>query len=131
MRPGLVRVPASSWCGREARPGARHWSRGCGSRCRSAGNGRDTRTSRESPTGPQNALDTLDHVDRTGTAPQGYQGSAPFLNDGRGGGQILSATDAQGNHHLPRMECQPKSARGQPGSTKISDRKRWISLLYR
>jgi hypothetical protein len=34
------------------------------------------------PTVPQNALDTLDHVDRTGTAPQGYQGGAPFLNNG-------------------------------------------------
>ncbi len=49
------------------------------------------------PTVPQNALDTLDHVDRTGTAPQGYQGGAPFLNDGRGGGQVLPAADAQGN----------------------------------
>ena len=29
------------------------------------------------PTVPQNALDTLDHVDRTGTAPQGYKGGAP------------------------------------------------------
>ena len=49
------------------------------------------------PTVPQNALDTLDHVDRTGTAPQGYKGGAPFLNDGRGGGQIIPAADAQGN----------------------------------
>ncbi len=51
----------------------------------------------DTPTVPQNALDTLDHVDRTGTAPQGYQGGAPFLNDGRGGGQVLPAADAQGN----------------------------------
>ena len=40
------------WCGRGS-PAGRGWhrGRGCGSRCRSAGNGRDTRTSRGSTDG--------------------------------------------------------------------------------
>jgi guanyl-specific ribonuclease Sa len=43
------------------------------------------------------ALKTLDVIDRTGAAPQGFQGGRQFQNDGRSGGQVLPRTDANGN----------------------------------
>jgi guanyl-specific ribonuclease Sa len=46
---------------------------------------------------PQKALDTLDTVKKTGAAPAGYQGGRTFLNDGRGGGQVLPATAPDGS----------------------------------
>jgi len=102
----LVRVwPAASFGeAGEARPGAAGIrAEGVGAGAEVPATAETTRTGQtpvpaeNTPTVPQNALDTLDHVDRTGTAPQGYQGGAPFLNDGRGGGQVLPAADAQGN----------------------------------
>ena len=45
---------------------------------------------------PQHATDTLDTVRQTGAAPSGYRGGRTFANDGRGGGQVLPTTDAQG-----------------------------------
>jgi hypothetical protein len=39
----------------------------------------------------------LEDVDQTGEAPPGQQGGGKFNNDGRGGGQILPTTDANGN----------------------------------
>jgi RHS repeat-associated protein len=57
------------------------------------------RPSIDAPRGnvPTKATDTLDHVRKTGQAPSGYQGGRTFGNDGRGGGQVLSKTDANGN----------------------------------
>ncbi len=40
---------------------------------------------------------TLDSVDQNGSAPPGQVGGRQFMNDGRGGGQTLPKTDAQGN----------------------------------
>ena len=45
---------------------------------------------------PQKALDTLDTVKKTGAAPKGYEGGRTFLNDGRGGGQVLPKTAPDG-----------------------------------
>jgi RHS repeat-associated protein len=45
---------------------------------------------------PQHALDTLDTIDQTGAAPPGYRGGGQFMNDGRGGGEILPQTTADG-----------------------------------
>jgi guanyl-specific ribonuclease Sa len=44
-----------------------------------------------------NVQNTLDSVDQTGKAPTGQQGGREFMNDGRGGGQQLPQTDANGN----------------------------------
>ncbi len=41
---------------------------------------------------PQNALDTLNHIERTGAAPQGFKGGIRFDNRER----LLPATDARG-----------------------------------
>ena len=38
---------------------------------------------------PQEAKDTLAHVDQKGCAPQGYKGGKIFQNDGRNGSQVL------------------------------------------
>jgi guanyl-specific ribonuclease Sa len=46
---------------------------------------------------PQNVRQTLDHVEQTGSAPEGYRGGTPFENDGRAGGERLPTTDADGN----------------------------------
>jgi guanyl-specific ribonuclease Sa len=45
---------------------------------------------------PQNVYDVLDIIDRTGEAPDGYRGGTQFMNDGRGGGQVLPREDATG-----------------------------------
>ncbi len=44
----------------------------------------------------QKVLAVLEVIDRTGEAPAGYRGGAQFMNDGRGGGQVLPRTDAGG-----------------------------------
>lgn len=46
---------------------------------------------------PATALSTLQTIDNTGAAPQGYKGGRQFQNDGRGGGQTLPKTDANSN----------------------------------
>jgi guanyl-specific ribonuclease Sa len=46
---------------------------------------------------PQHAERTLEHIERTGSAPSGYRGGRTFRNDGRGGGEVLPRTDASGN----------------------------------
>jgi RHS repeat-associated protein len=40
---------------------------------------------------------TLQAIDATGNAPNGYKGGGNFENDGRGGGATLPKTDANGN----------------------------------
>jgi guanyl-specific ribonuclease Sa len=45
---------------------------------------------------PANARSTLEQVRETGRAPAGYKGGGNFLNDGRGGGQVLPKVDASG-----------------------------------
>jgi RHS repeat-associated protein len=44
-----------------------------------------------------NVQNTLQNIDSTGKAPAGQQGGRDFMNDGRGGGQQLPKTDANGN----------------------------------
>jgi guanyl-specific ribonuclease Sa len=44
----------------------------------------------------QKVLAVLEVIDRTGEAPEGYRGGTQFMNDGRGGGQVLPGTDAAG-----------------------------------
>ena len=39
----------------------------------------------------------LEQIDNTGQAPPGYEGGRTFQNDGRGGGQQLPTSDADGN----------------------------------
>jgi RHS repeat-associated protein len=46
---------------------------------------------------PQKARSVLDHIKANGSPSPGYMGGRTFLNDGRGGGQILPATDPSGN----------------------------------
>lgn len=46
---------------------------------------------------PQHAERTLEHIERTGTAPSGYRGGRVFRNDGRGGGEVLPRVDSKGN----------------------------------
>jgi guanyl-specific ribonuclease Sa len=46
---------------------------------------------------PQKALDALQHIQNNGSAPPGMQGGRDFANDGRGNGEILPETDADGN----------------------------------
>ncbi|MGP4101049.1 ribonuclease domain-containing protein [Nonomuraea sp. KM90] len=46
---------------------------------------------------PKKPHDTADHVRTHGTPPPGYRGGRTFENDGRGGGEILPRTDADGN----------------------------------
>lgn len=45
---------------------------------------------------PQKAKDTLKTVKSTGAPPPGYQGGRLFMNSGRGGGQVLPRTTADG-----------------------------------
>jgi guanyl-specific ribonuclease Sa len=45
---------------------------------------------------PQKVYDVLEAIDRTGAAPDGYRGGTQFMNDGRGGGQVLPRRDASG-----------------------------------
>jgi len=44
----------------------------------------------------QKVLAVLEVIDRTGQAPPGYRGGEQFMNDGRGGGQVLPRRDARG-----------------------------------
>ena len=46
---------------------------------------------------PSKASNVLTHVQNTGNAPTGYRGGRTFMNDGRGGGQVLPRQDAVGN----------------------------------
>lgn len=46
---------------------------------------------------PSKATHVLNEIDKTGSAPPGFKGGAQFVNDGRGGGQVLAQTDAAGN----------------------------------
>ncbi len=45
----------------------------------------------------QKVLTVLAVIDRTGQAPAGYRGGTQFVNDGRGGGEVLPTQDASGN----------------------------------
>jgi len=46
---------------------------------------------------PPHVRDTLNHINKTGSAPPGFKGGRTFQNDGRGGGQVLPQRDAAGN----------------------------------
>jgi guanyl-specific ribonuclease Sa len=46
---------------------------------------------------PQHAAEVLAHVRANGSAPAGFKGGRTFMNDGRGGGQVLPKADAAGN----------------------------------
>jgi RHS repeat-associated protein len=46
---------------------------------------------------PDEAAAVAENVERTGAAPAGYRGGRAFLNDGRGGGQILPARTKAGD----------------------------------
>ena len=46
---------------------------------------------------PSEAEQTLQHIEQTGSRPSGYQGGGTFANDGRGGGEVLPRTGADGN----------------------------------
>jgi guanyl-specific ribonuclease Sa len=46
---------------------------------------------------PTYVTDVLAVIDRTGTAPSGYQGGRTFSNDGRGNGERLPQRDDQGS----------------------------------
>jgi guanyl-specific ribonuclease Sa len=46
---------------------------------------------------PQNAQDALDKIDEGKWPPPGTKGGGKFSNDGRGGGEVLPPTDADGN----------------------------------
>jgi guanyl-specific ribonuclease Sa len=45
----------------------------------------------------QKVLAVLDVIDRTHEPPAGYRGGETFMNDGRGGGQVLPRTDTHGS----------------------------------
>lgn len=62
-----------------------------------SGQGNSGSGQNNTPSVPQNAVDTLNQIESTGTAPQGFKGGGSFLNDGRGGGQVLPTADASGN----------------------------------
>jgi len=62
---------------------------------------------------------TLDSVDQTGKAPPGQVGGRQFMNDGRGGGETLPKTDAQGNPvEYREWDVNPK----QPGVNRGPER---------
>jgi RHS repeat-associated protein len=68
---------------------------------------------------PKNALNTLKAIRETGEAPAGYRGGSEFLNDGRGGGQVLPGADAQGNAVSYReWDVNPQ----QPGVNRGAER---------
>jgi RHS repeat-associated protein len=68
---------------------------------------------------PVSATKTLNEIDKTGSTPQGQQGGGQFANDGRGGGQTLPKTDAQGNAISYReWDVNPK----QPGVNRGPER---------
>jgi hypothetical protein len=47
---------------------------------------------------PQSAFNVVNYaIKKNGAAQNGYVGGRTFSNDGRGGGQTLQSTDAQGN----------------------------------
>lgn len=50
-----------------------------------------------SPGVPLKARQTLQHIEKTGQPPPGFQGGRQFMNDGRGRGQVLPRADARGN----------------------------------
>lgn len=57
-----------------------------------------TREGAETAAGiPKSALSILKAIRESGEAPGGYEGGSQFLNDGRGGGQVLPAADEGGN----------------------------------
>jgi guanyl-specific ribonuclease Sa len=46
---------------------------------------------------PANVEQTLREIDQTGSPPQGYRGGGAYVNDGRGGSEVLPTSDADGN----------------------------------
>ena len=68
---------------------------------------------------PLTVLNTLNTIDRTGTAPQGYKGGRQFQNDGRAGGQTLPKTDANGKS-ITYREWDVNSA--QAGASRGTER---------
>jgi guanyl-specific ribonuclease Sa len=45
---------------------------------------------------PRKVYDTLDTINKTGSAPDGFRGGRRFINDGRNGGQVLPRFDENG-----------------------------------
>lgn len=69
---------------------------------------------------PQRARNTLEHIEKTGEPPPGYQGGRRFLNDGRGGGQSLPKTDAAGNRiTYKEYDVNPSSRGVNRGAERI------------
>lgn len=46
---------------------------------------------------PSHAKQIWEYIKNNGTKPPGYKGGKPFLNDGRGGGQVLPRLDSKGS----------------------------------
>jgi RHS repeat-associated protein len=69
---------------------------------------------------PQRARNTLEHIEKTGEPPPGYQGGRRFLNDGRGGGEVLPKTDAAGNRiTYKEYDVNPSSQGVNRGAERI------------
>jgi len=63
---------------------------------------------------------SLNHIKANGSAPPGYKGGRTFQNDGRGGGQVLSKTDASGNPiTYQEWDIKPKVPGVNRGSERI------------
>lgn len=58
---------------------------------------KNTRISGTNNGPPSKANDVLEHVRKTGRAPEGYKGGKKFQNDGRGGGEFLPTKDNSGS----------------------------------
>lgn len=68
---------------------------------------------------PTYVTKTLKHIDDTGHAPNGYVGGRRFNNDGRGGGQVLPKTDANGRAvNYREWDVHPR----QPGVNRGAER---------
>jgi guanyl-specific ribonuclease Sa len=65
---------------------------------------------------PQNAVDTLNQIERTGTAPQGFKGGEIFNNRGR----LLPEADAQGRPiRYRKWDVKPYIPRVNRGAQRL------------
>ena len=69
---------------------------------------------------PQKVLDTLETVRRTSNPRPGYVGGRRFLNDGRGGGEVLPGTTSAGTPITYReFDVNPYSAGVNRGAERL------------
>lgn len=70
---------------------------------------------------PMNVIKLLEFLDSTGQAPPNTEGGRTFLNDGRGGGEVLPNTDAGGSPISYReWDVNPSGPRGRDAERVVT-----------